>query len=160
MVNVLFVCMGNICRSPMAQAAFEKLLRQEGLEDEISVDSAGTGSWHVGQPPDTRAQESAARRNLDLAHQRARQVTPEDCRKFDYLIVMDRDNHQSVSALCRGSGPKARLFLEFAESSARQEVPDPYYGGPDGFERALDLVEEAARGLLDEIRRRDLEGHV
>lgn len=160
MVNVLFVCMGNICRSPMAQGVFEDLLRREGLEDEVFVDSAGTGAWHIGQPPDARAQESADKRGIDLSEQRARRVTPEDCQKFDYLIAMDRDNYEAVSALCRGSRAEVRLLMEYAPDSSQKEVPDPYYGGPDGFEYVLDLVEEAARGLLDEIRGRHLSERV
>lgn len=160
MVNVLFVCMGNICRSPMAQGVFEDLLRREGLEDEVFVDSAGTGAWHIGQPPDARAQESADKRGIDLSEQRARRVTPEDCQKFDYLIAMDVHNYESVSALCRSSRAEVRLLLEYAPNSSQKEVPDPYYGGPDGFEHALDLVEEAAQGLLEDVRKRYLESRV
>lgn len=160
MVNVLFVCMGNICRSPMAQGVFEDLLRREGLEDEVFVDSAGTGAWHIGQPPDARAQESAGNRGIDLSEQRARRVTPEDGQKFDYLIAMDVHNYESVSALCRGSRAEVQLLMEYAPDSSQKEVPDPYYGGPDGFEHALDLVEEAAQGLLEDVRKRYLESRV
>lgn len=160
MVSVLFVCMGNICRSPIAQGTFEELLRREGLEDKVFVDSAGTGAWHVGDPPDPRARESAGNRGLDLNEQRARQITPEDCQKFDYVISMDRDNHESVSGLCRRSKAEVRLLLEYAPDLSQQEVPDPYFGGPDGFEHVLDLVEEAVRGLLDDVRKRHLESHV
>lgn len=154
MVRVLFVCMGNICRSPLAQGVFEDVLRREGLEDEVFVDSAGTGHWHVGSPPDERAQESAAARGLDIGSQRARQITRGDCERFDYILTMDEDNYRTVSALCRGSAV-VRPFLDFAGSLER-EVPDPYYGGPEGFERVLDLVEEAAEGLLGDIRKRHL----
>ena len=160
MVSVLFVCLGNICRSPIAQGVFEDLLRREGLEEEVFVDSAGTGAWHIGQPPDARGQESAGKRGMDLSNQRARRVAPEDCEKFDYLIAMDRENYESVSALCRQSDAEVRLFLDYAPDLSQEEVPDPYYGGPDGFEHVLDLVEEAARGLLDDVRKRHLESRV
>lgn len=160
MVNVLFVCLGNICRSPISQGVFEDLLRREGLEDEVFVDSAGTGARHVGHPPDGRAQESAGKRGLDLSGQRARRVTLEDCQRFEYVIVMDRHNYEAVSSLCRQSEAEVRLFLEYAPDPDQDEVPDPYFGGPDGFEHVLDLVEEAAEGLLEDVRRRHLESRV
>jgi protein-tyrosine phosphatase len=155
MVRVLFVCMGNICRSPLAQGVFENVLRREGLEDEVSVDSAGTGHWHVGSPPDERALSAASLRGLDLSAQRARQITREDCQTFDYILTMDEENYHMVSSLCRGSAV-VRPFLDFATGSPEREVPDPYYGGPDGFEHVLDLVEEASEGLLEDIRERHL----
>ena len=155
MVRVLFVCMGNICRSPIAQGVFEDVLRREGLENEVFVDSAGTGAWHVESPPDQRAQSSATLRGLDLSSQRARRITPEDCETFDYVLTMDEDNYRAVAALCRGSAV-VRPFLDFAVDSPEREVPDPYYGGPDGFEHVLDLVEEASEGLLEDIRERHL----
>jgi protein-tyrosine phosphatase len=152
-VRVLFVCMGNICRSPLAQGIFENVLRREGLEDEVFVDSAGTGAWHVGSPPDERAQRSAGQRGLDLSSQRARRITPEDCKTFDYILTMDEDNYHAVASLCRGSAV-VRPFLDFAANSPETEVPDPYYGGPEGFEHVLDLVEDASEGLLEDIRKR------
>jgi protein-tyrosine phosphatase len=155
MVRILFVCMGNICRSPLAQGVFEDIARREGLEDEIFVDSAGTGNWHVGSPPDERAQRSASLRGLDLSAQRARQISRHDCETFDYILTMDEDNYRMVSSLCRGSAV-VRPFLDFATNSPEREVPDPYYGGPDGFEHVLDLVEEASDGLLEDIRERHL----
>jgi protein-tyrosine phosphatase len=155
MVRVLFVCMGNICRSPLAQGVLEHVLRREGLDGEVEVDSAGTGPWHVGEPPDARAQRSAAARGVDLSAQRARRVTLDDCRTFDYVLTMDEENFRAVSALCRGSAV-VRPFLDFAKDSPEREVPDPYYGGPDGFDRVLDLVEAASEGLLDDIRERHL----
>lgn len=155
MVRVLFVCMGNICRSPLAQGVFEALLRREGLQHEVCADSAGTGAWHVGSPPDERAQRSARARGLDLGSQRARRISPEDCESFDYVLTMDEDNYRVVAALCRGSAV-VRPFLDFATDSPEREIPDPYYGGPDGFEYVLDLVEEASEGLLEDIRRRHL----
>jgi protein-tyrosine phosphatase len=159
MVRVLFVCMGNICRSPLAQGVFENVLRREGLEDEVFVDSAGTGHWHVGSPPDERALSAASLRGLDLSAQRARQIAREDCQNFDYILTMDEENYYMVSSLCQGSAV-VRPFLDFATDSPEREVPDPYYGGPDGFERVLDLVEEASECLLEDIRERHLKGRV
>lgn len=155
MARVLFVCMGNICRSPLAQGVFENVLRREGLEDGVFVDSAGTGAWHVGSPPDERARRSAGLRGLDLSSQRARRITPEDCHNFDYILTMDEDNYLAVATLCRGSAV-VRPFLDFAADYPETEVPDPYYGGPDGFEHVLDLVEDASEGLLEDIRKRHL----
>jgi protein-tyrosine phosphatase len=155
MVRVLFVCMGNICRSPIAQGVFESVARREGLEDRIFVDSAGTGNWHVGAPPDERAMKSASLRGLDISSQRARQISRDDCESFDYILTMDEENYRAVAALCRGSAV-VRPFLDFATDSPEREVPDPYYGGAVGFERVLDLVEEASEGLLRDIRERHL----
>jgi protein-tyrosine phosphatase len=155
MVRILFVCMGNICRSPISQGVFENVLRREGLEEEVFVDSAGTGNWHVGSPPDTRAQRSAGLRGLDLGAQLARQISAEDCGVFDYILTMDEENYRVVSALCQGSAV-VRPFLDFAPDLPEREVPDPYLGGPDGFEHVLDLVEVASEGLLDDIRERHL----
>src|SRR5688572_9231264 len=107
MVRVLFVCLGNICRSPLAQGVFEDVLRREGLEDEVFVDSAGTGSWHAGSPPDNRAQRSAAARGLDLSAQRARRISPDDCEEFDYVLTMDEQNYRTVASLCRGKDRKS-----------------------------------------------------
>ena len=155
MVRVLFVCMGNICRSPLAQGVFENVLRREGIEGEVYVDSAGTGRWHVGAPPDERALSVAALRGVDMSDQRARQIRPEDCENFDYILTMDEQNYQAVAALCRGSAV-VRPFLDFAPDSPEREVPDPYSGGPDEFDHVLDLVEEASEGLLDDIREQHL----
>ena len=155
MVRVLFVCMGNICRSPLAQGVFEDVLRREGLEGEVSVDSAGTGAWHVGSPPDERALSAASLRGVDISSQRARRIKPEDCQNFDYVLTMDEENYRAVAGLCRGSAV-VRPFLDFAPDSPETAVPDPYYGGPDGFEHVLDLVEEASEGLLEDIRERHL----
>ncbi len=151
--------MGNICRSPIAQGVFENVLRREGLEDRVSVDSAGTGAWHVGSPPDERARRSAGLRGIDLSSQRARRISPDDCETFDYVLTMDEENYRTVAALCRGSAV-VRPFLDFATDSPEREVPDPYYGGPEGFEHVLDLVEEASEGLLADIRERHLNGSV
>ncbi len=158
MVRVLFVCMGNICRSPLAQGVFEYLVCREGLEDYISVDSAGTHSYHIGHPPDDRAQESAAKRGIDLGSQRARRIKPEDCRNFDYVLTMDEENYQAVAALCRSATAEVRPFLDYAPDRTETEVPDPYYDGAEGFEHVVDLVEEASEGLINDIRERHLKG--
>jgi protein-tyrosine phosphatase len=155
MVRVLFVCLGNICRSPLAQGVFEDVLRREGLEGEVFVDSAGTGRWHVGSPPDERALSAASLRGLDIRAQRARQVRPEDCDNFDYILTMDEENYRIVASLCRGSAV-VHPFLDFATDSPEREVPDPYHGGPQGFDHVLDLVEEASEGLLADLRERHL----
>jgi protein-tyrosine phosphatase len=157
MVSILFICTGNICRSPLAQGVFEGVLRREGLEAEVFVDSAGTGHWHVGSPPDDRAMDAAALRGVDISSQRARLITLEDCQDFDYVLTMDEYNYRTVATLCRGSAV-VRPFLDFATGSPEREVPDPYSGGPDEFEHVLDLVEEASEGLLADIRGRHLSG--
>ena len=155
MIRVLFVCMGNICRSPTAHGVFEGLVAREGLSHLIEVDSAGTHGYHVGDPPDPRAQETALRRGFDLSRQRARKAHVGDFERFDYVLAMDRDNYEILIAICpRGQEGKLRLFLEFAPELGRSEVPDPYYGGPQGFEQVFDFVEAAASGLLAEIRGR------
>lgn len=156
-VNVLFVCMGNICRSPLAHGLFEDLVRREGLADRIWVDSAGTHAYHVGEPPDPRSQQTAECHGIDLSRQRARRVEHTDFEKFDYILAMDRDNYR----LLLNSAPahhhhKIRLFLEFAPERPEEEVPDPYYGGPEGFERVYEMVDAAANGLMAEIRRQHL----
>jgi protein-tyrosine phosphatase len=153
-VKILFVCMGNICRSPTAQGVFEYLVAEAGLLERIHIDSAGTHAYHVGEPPDKRAAQAASRRGIDLSRQRARRVDPADFAHFDYVLAMDRGNLEDLTAICPPEHhAKLKLFLEFAQSSPL-DVPDPYYGGTQGFERVLDLVEEGARGLLDTIRLR------
>ena len=158
MVRVLFVCLGNICRSPVAQGVFEEVVRREGLLGEIKADSAGThGFYHAGEAPDPRAQGSAASRGIDISSQRARLLEREDCERFDYVLTMDEQNHERVAALCR-SNEKAvvRPFLEFAPDRSEHEVPDPYHGGPEGFDLVMDLAEAASEGLLKDIRERHL----
>ena len=151
---MLFVCMGNICRSPTAEGVFRHYVREAGLDRHIQADSAGTHAYHVGEPADRRAQAAASRRGISLEGIRARRVTDEDFHNFDYILAMDQDNlvllHDRAPEGLRG---KVRLFLEFAESRHENEVPDPYYGGAAGFERVLDLVEEASRGLLETLRK-------
>lgn len=156
-VHVLFVCMGNICRSPTAQGVFERLVTDAGLGEVIAVDSAGTHAYHVGEPPDARSQQAARARGVDLSGQRARQVAVNDFGRFDYVLAMDRQNLSALVRMCPDDHRhKVRLFLEFAPELGVAEVPDPYYGGARGFEHVFDLVEAAARGLLEEIRGRHL----
>lgn len=153
-VKVLFVCMGNICRSPTAQGVFEHLVQQEGLSEQIAIDSAGTHAYHVGEQPDRRAQIAALQRGVDLSLQRARRVQDEDFSRFDYVLAMDSDNEQNLLYQCPAEQrEKVRRFMSFAPEMNTAEVPDPYYGGAQGFEHVLDLVEAAARGLLQHIRK-------
>jgi protein-tyrosine phosphatase len=152
--RVLFVCMGNICRSPTAEGVFRKLLAERAPEFDVQVDSAGTHAYHLGEPPDPRAQRAAERRGIDLSTQRARRVSERDFEHFELVLAMDELNHATLLEICpveyRG---RVRLLLEFAPQAGRTEVPDPYYGGGNGFEYVLDLVEEAAVGLLEHLRR-------
>ena len=153
-VHVLFVCMGNICRSPVAEGVFRQMLEGVGLCNKVHVDSAGTHSYHIGAPPDTRTQATALRRGVDLHALRARQVIVADFANFDYLLAMDRDNFEHLLGLCPDPAlrHRVRLFMDFAPHLPEREVPDPYYGGPGGFDRVMDLVEEAAQGLLVHLR--------
>jgi protein-tyrosine phosphatase len=152
-VKILFVCLGNICRSPTAEGVLRTLAAREAPELALEVDSAGTADYHVGEPPDPRARQAAGRRGYDLTALRARMMEPGDFDRFDLILAMDRDNLQ---VLRRRAPPAAherlRLFLGFAPQAGPEDVPDPYYGGPNGFEEVLDLVEAAARGLLAHLR--------
>lgn len=153
-VSVLLVCMGNICRSPMAEGMLRLRLAERQLPLPVEIDSAGTHGYHEGAPPDTRAQAAALRRGADISALRARRVIAADFERFDLVLAMDEEN---IAALLEVAGeeqhPKVRLLLEFAAGEGRRIVPDPYYGGMVGFERVLDLVEEAMAGLLDELGR-------
>ena len=154
-VRVLFVCLGNICRSPTAHGVFARLVEQEGLADRIQVDSAGTHAYHIDEPPDPRAQAAAAKRGVDLSVLRARKALEMDFQEFDYVLAMDRSNFEHLMKLCPpGAEDKLRLFLTYAPELGEEDVPDPYYGGTAGFERVLDLIESAAQGLLADIRDR------
>ena len=153
-VRVLFVCMGNICRSPTAEGVFRHFVRDASLQHVIEADSAGTHGYHIGDPPDERAQAAALRRGYDLSALRARQVTREDFGVFDYVLAMDHDNLQLLQRLRPPQVDRnPLLFLDFSSMRSVTEVPDPYYGGPHGFEQVLDLVEDAAQGLLRHIRK-------
>ena len=153
MIRVLFVCMGNICRSPTAEGVFKHLVRAEGIAGSIESDSAGTHDYHIGDPPDLRSQAAASRRGYDLSALRARQVKVQDFADFDYVVAMDETNRIALRKLCPTQyRERVKLFMEFAPEAGRREVPDPYYGGAQGFDDVLDLVERAARGLLNHIR--------
>ncbi len=153
--SVLFVCMGNICRSPTAEGVFRKHVSDAGLDAAIQADSAGTHAYHSGEPADRRAHAAAARRGFSLEGIRARRVTDEDFDQFDFILAMDEDNLMTLQERApEERRSKVRLFLEFAESRHENEVPDPYYGGSAGFERVLDLVEEASQGLLETLRKK------
>ncbi|MDH5633767.1 MAG: low molecular weight phosphotyrosine protein phosphatase [Gammaproteobacteria bacterium] len=154
-ISVLFVCLGNICRSPTAEAVFRQLVVREGLEHAINIDSAGTHAYHVGEPPDHRAQAAAARRGIDMSQLRGRRATELDIEQFDYILAMDNENYHNLLAISSdGLESKIHLFLDFAPDRPEQEVPDPYFGGPGGFDNVLDMVEEASIGLLRHIRSR------
>jgi protein-tyrosine phosphatase len=153
-VRVLFVCMGNICRSPTAEGVFRKLHRELAPEFDIEEDSAGTHAYHIGEPPDLRSQAAALKRGVDISGHRGRQATFQDFHEFDYVIAMDSDNLRRLQAIrpmdARG---QLRMLLEYAPQAGMLDVPDPYYGGPGGFERVLDLVEQGSHGLLEEIKK-------
>jgi low molecular weight protein-tyrosine phosphatase len=154
-VRILFVCLGNICRSPTAEGVFRAIAARDAPELAIEVDSAGTAGYHIGEPPDARTRQAALRRGYDLSALRARIVEPRDFENFDLILAMDRENLNVL----RHRAPvhaheRVRLFLEFAPDATVTEVPDPYYGGPNGFEEVLDLVEAATHGLLQHLRQR------
>lgn len=152
-VRILFVCLGNICRSPTAEGVLRALAAREAPELVLEIDSAGTAGYHIGEAPDPRTRAAALRRGYDLSALRARVVEPQDFERFDLILAMDRENLRAL----RRRAPAAlherlRLFLEFAAADSPEDVPDPYYGGANGFEEVLDLVEGAARGLLTHLR--------
>ena len=154
-MRILFVCLGNICRSPTAEAVLRAVAARDAPDLAIEVDSAGTAGYHIGEPPDARTRQAASRRGYDMSPLRARIVEPQDFERFDLILAMDRENlgvlHHRAPAHAR---ERVRLFLEFAPDATVTEVPDPYYGGPNGFEEVLDLVEAATHGLLKHLRQR------
>ena len=154
-MKILFVCLGNICRSPTAEGVFRAVAAREAPDLVIEVDSAGTAGYHIGEPPDARTRQAATRRGYDLSPLRARMVEPKDFDEFDLILAMDSENlsvlHRRAPAHAR---ERVRLFLEFAPDSDVTDVPDPYYGGPNGFEEVLDLVEAATQGLLAHLRQK------
>lgn len=157
MIKVLFVCLGNICRSPTAEGVFRKLVRENKLEQHFEIDSAGTHAYHVGSPPDERAQAACARRGIDISRLSGRKAVASDLQKFDYILAMDRENYENLRDICPpGYESRIRLFMEFALHRPEKEVPDPYFGGVGGFDRVLDMIEDAAQGLLEEIWRAHL----
>ena len=154
-ISVLFVCLGNICRSPLAEGVLAHRLEEAGLSDQVYVDSAGTGAWHAGQAPDARSAAVAERNGIELRG-RARRVRIEDFFEFELVLAMDRSNLQDLKDLESGSGSEAaiRLFREFdPEQDGDPDVPDPYYGGPDGFQRVLEMVDRTCAALVDHLRR-------
>lgn len=153
-IKVLFVCMGNICRSPTAEGVFRHLVQQEGHSDWIKTDSAGTHAYHIGQEPDRRSQQTARTRGIELGDLRGRQAVSNDFHEFDYILAMDNDNYHNLQNLCpEGLEERLSLFLDFSKDYSETQVPDPYYGGDQGFEHVFDLVESASRGLLDTIKK-------
>lgn len=154
-IAIIFVCMGNICRSPMAEGIFRREIAKAGLQDAVVIDSAGTHSYHIGKAPDPRAQSAIGRRGVDISDLRGRQVADADFEKFDYILAMDEAN----LGILRGNAPshahdKIRLLLSYSGKFPGQEVPDPYYGGAQGFEENLDMIEDAVAGLIEDIRAR------
>ncbi len=154
-MRILFVCMGNICRSPTAEGVFRRLLVERELDMLIQVDSAGTHDYHVGEPPDPRSVEAARRRGIDLSALRARMVDEADAERFDLIVAMDEQNLSELQRrFDRALHHRISLMMSYAPDAGRRAVPDPYYGGPRGFEEVLDLLEQAAEGLLSEVLRR------
>jgi len=152
-IKVLFVCMGNICRSPTAEGVFAKLLKEQGLEEHFVIDSAGTHAYHDGEAPDLRAQQAALQRDIELNHLRARKVVRGDFEDFYFLLAMDDDNYAVLMDVCPDEyKDKIRYFLDYAPHLDTREVPDPYFGGKYGFERVLDLAEAASVGFLSMLR--------
>jgi len=151
-VSVLFVCMGNICRSPMAEGVLRKRLEERHPQLSVRIDSAGTHSYHAGSAPDPRARTAAARRGIEIGSLRARRFEAADCERFDYILAMDRDNMELLREISdQRYHDKIRLLMDFSLTQRGADVPDPYYGGATGFERVLDLVEEATEALVDEL---------
>jgi protein-tyrosine phosphatase len=150
--RVLFVCTGNICRSPTAEGVFAARAASRGLAGRIAADSAGIGGWHVGKPPDERAQDCARARGVEIGHQRARRIARDDFAAFDLILAMDRSHLDALRrAAPKGAQDRIRLLLEFDPGQSVRDVPDPYYGGLNGFERVFDMIEAAADGLLDHV---------
>ncbi|MDH5392159.1 MAG: low molecular weight phosphotyrosine protein phosphatase [Gammaproteobacteria bacterium] len=153
MIKVLFVCMGNICRSPTAEGVFRHLAEKNKLIDRLHIDSAGTHAYHIGEPPDGRSLATANNRNIDMGQLRARKVDADDFDKFDHILAMDADNLAALMQTCPGHlHYKIELFMNYADNFEETEVPDPYYGGASGFDHVFDLVEDAASGLLKKIQ--------
>ena len=156
-ISVVFVCMGNICRSPTAEGVFRHVVKKRNLQDQIKIDSAGTHAYHIGEPPDSRSQATAKSQGVDLSAQRARKVEADDFERFDYVIAMDRSNYENLKELAsQNQQEKLHLFMDFTSEWDNTEVPDPYYGGSDGFKNVFDMVKSASEGLLGNIIKNDL----
>ncbi|BCX81113.1 protein-tyrosine phosphatase [Methylomarinovum caldicuralii] len=155
MIRILFVCMGNICRSPMAEGVFQKLLEREELADQVMIDSAGTHAYHLGKAPDERAIRAARERGIDISHLRARQVEPGDFEEFDLVLVMDEQNYDTLLfTSARKYQHKLGYLLDYAPHLKTRNLPDPYYGTEPGFDRVLDMIEDACEGLLAHLQER------
>jgi len=151
-VKVVFICMGNICRSPTAEGVFRHVVKQRNLLDKIEIDSAGTHAYHIGESPESRSQSTALSRGINLSAQRARKARVDDFDRFDYIIAMDRSNYEDLKHLGHEADlTKLHLFMDFASDWDNTEVPDPYYGGVNGFEQVFDMVQSASEGLLEYI---------
>ncbi len=151
MKNVLFVCLGNICRSPLAEAVFKDIVKKRGLEDKISVDSCGTGNWHIGETPDPRSVAIASRNGIPIMH-RGRQLEEADFQNFDYILAMDKANLRDITSKKGASGhDNIHLMQSFDNNQSGEDVPDPYYGGEDGFQRVFDMLQESCENLADEV---------
>jgi len=152
-VKVLFVCLGNICRSPTAHGVFRQMIRDQKLDHLIEIDSAGTAAYHIGKAPDARSSEVAQSRGIEMKDLRARQVDFGDFIVYDYILAMDESNYNNLRDMALPEHfDKISLFLDFAEDWREREVPDPYYGGPEGFDRVFDMVTDASKGLLKQIK--------
>lgn len=149
-IAVLFVCLGNICRSPTAEVVMRHQLKQSGLEHRVQVDSAGTGAWHIGHPPDQRAMQAAAGRGYDMVSLRARRVSSRDLEAFDYIVAMDSSNQSDLQAMASAATQRSRICLmgDFSPAHVGQSVPDPYHGGTEGFAHVLDMIEDCVAGLI------------
>ncbi len=153
MTRILFVCMGNICRSPMAEGVFQKLLEREGLAGQVLIESAGTHAYHVGKAPDERAIRAARERGIDISHLRARQVEPGDFEEFDLVLVMDEQNYDTLLFTgARKHQHKLGYLLDYAPHLKTRNLPDPFYGTEPGFDRVLDMIEDACEGLLQHLQ--------
>ena len=152
--KILFVCLGNICRSPAAEGIFKQKVKNRDLEQLFVVDSAGTGSWHVGNLPDQRMREAALSRGIELTS-RSRKIEENDLYEFDHILVMDNDNLEAVKSLIKDHknpvNSKIKLILSYSKNSQLEEVPDPYYGGQNGFDKVIDLLDDAMDGLIDSL---------
>lgn len=154
-IRILFVCTGNICRSPTAEAVFRHAVARAGLDKVVACDSAGTHDYHTGEPPDERAQRTALKRGYDMSQLRVRRIEPRDFEAFDHILAMDRDNLAVLERMCPPQhAHKLRLFCDHHDEHAGREVPDPYYGGARGFEQVLDLIERVTPQLLKRMRQR------
>ncbi len=156
-ISVLFVCMGNICRSPTAEGVFRHVVNKRNLQNFIKIDSAGTHAYHIGESPDSRSQATAKARGVDLSAQRARKAEAIDFERFDYVIVMDRSNYENLKGIASPEQlERLHLFMDFTSAWDNAEVPDPYYGSGDGFKNVFDMVQSASEGLLEVIVKNDL----